>query len=174
MTLPDFTPATAVGMRAAMGRFVTGVAVVSTGTGEGNWCGMTISSLTSISLDPAILMISLTHRSRTTEVIQRAGRFTVSILAARQEAAARHFATRGGSRFEEIEHDLGPFGMPLISDALVQAECRVHAAHDVGDHTVVFGTVEHLRFRDGSPLLFNAGRFGAFHDFGHDEIPWWF
>ena len=166
MALPAFGPATPADMRRGMGRFVTGVAVVSTGTSEDTWCGMTISSLTSISLDPAILMISLTHGSRTTDMVADAGRFTISILSARQEAVARHFATRGGSRYEHIDYDLGEFGMPLIKDALVQAECRMYGTQTIGDHTVVFGQVENLRYRDGSALLFNAGRFGDFHDLG--------
>jgi len=161
-------------MRRSMGHFVTGVAVVSTGSSQENWCGMTISSLTSISLDPAVLMISLTHGSRTTDAIEEAGAFTVSVLSSRQEAVARHFATRGGSRYEEIEHDLGEFGMPLIKNSLVQGECRLRDTTVIGDHTVVFGDVVNLRFRDGTGLLFNAGRFGDFHDSGHDQIPWWF
>lgn len=174
MALPDFAPVTPGDMRTSMGRFVTGVAVVSTGSSVENWCGMTISSLSSISLDPAVLMVSLTHGARTTETIEAAGRFTVSVLSSRQEAVARHFATRGGSRYENIEYDLGEFGMPLIKDALVQAECRVRDTTVHGDHTVVFGQVANLRSRNGTGLLFNAGRFGDFHDFGHDEIPWWF
>lgn len=174
MALPAFGPATPADMRRGMGRFVTGVAVVSTGTSEDTWCGMTISSLTSISLDPAILMISLTHGSRTTDMVADAGRFTISILSARQEAVARHFATRGGARYQNIDHEVGDYGLPMIKDALVQAECRVHGAPDVGDHRVFFGEVENLRHRDGTGLLFNAGRFGDFHDFGHDEIPWWY
>lgn len=174
MALPAFGPATPTDMRRSMGRFITGVAVVSTGTSEDTWCGMTISSLTSISLDPAILMISLTHGSRTTDMVAAAGRFTVSILSARQEAVARHFATRGGARYENIDYEVGVYGLPMIKDAVVQAECRVHSSPHVGDHRVFFGEVENLRHRDGTGLVFNSGRFGDFHDFGHDEIPWWF
>jgi flavin reductase (DIM6/NTAB) family NADH-FMN oxidoreductase RutF len=174
MALPTFGPATPAVMRSSMGRFVTGVAVVSTGTSTETWCGMTISSLTSISLEPPILMISLTHGSRTTATVTDAQRFTVSILSARQEAVARHFATRGGARYENIEYDLGDYGLPMIKDALVQAECRVHSCPDIGDHRVFFGEVQNLRHRDGTGLIFNAGRFGDFHDFGHDQIPWWF
>ncbi len=173
MALPAFSAASPLEMRTAMGRFMTGVAIVSTGTPD-DVCGMTISSLTSISLDPPILMISLNHGSRTTDMVSATRRFTVSILNARQEAVARHFATRGGSRFESIEYDTGEFGLPMIANALVQAECTVVQDPTVGDHQVFFGEVENLRCREGSGLVFNAGRFGDFHDFGHDEIPWWF
>lgn len=173
MALSAFRPAEPLEMRGAMGRFLTGVAVISTGT-EDDVCGMTISSLTSISLEPAILMISLNHGSRTTDMIAATRRFTVSVLNSRQEAVARHFATRGGSRFESIEFDTGEFGLPMIRNALVQAECSVVQDPHVGDHQVFFGKVENLRYREGSGLVFAAGRFGDFHDFGHDEIPWWF
>jgi flavin reductase (DIM6/NTAB) family NADH-FMN oxidoreductase RutF len=119
-------------------------------------------------------MISLTHGSRTTDMVAAAGKFTVSILSARQEAVARHFATRGGARYQNIDYEVGEYRLPMIKDALVQAECRVHGSPEVGDHRVFFGEVENLRYRDGTGLLFNSGRFGDFHDFGHDEIPWWY
>ncbi|MBD0322503.1 MAG: flavin reductase family protein [Aldersonia sp.] len=63
----------------------------------------------------------------------------MSILGSRQEAVARHFATRGGTRLEHCDCEYGDAGLPLIKDALVQAECRVHSRHDVGDHRVFFG-----------------------------------
>lgn len=173
MALPAFRAANAADMRRSMGRFTTGVAIVTTGTGD-TACGMTISSLTSISLDPAILMVSLTEGSRTTDMLNETGRFTVSILGARQEAVARRFATRGGARFEGMDCEFGEHGTPMIKDSLVQAECEVHSAHDVGDHRVFYGLVQNLRCREGSGLVFSSGRFGEFHDFGHDEMPWLF
>lgn len=156
-----------------MGRLTSGVAVVSTGTPD-NFQGMTISSLTSISLEPSILMISLTEGSRTTDLVGESGKFGISILSSRQEAVARHFATRGGSRFESVDCEYGSLEVPLIRDALVQAECVVHSWHDVGDHRVFYGLVGDIRFRDGTGILFSSGKFGEFHDFGHDEMPWLF
>ncbi|WP_245367356.1 flavin reductase family protein [Nocardia goodfellowii] len=157
-----------------MGRFTTGVAVVSAEHADGTACAMTISSLTSISLEPPIVLISLTHGSRTTEAVDVSGRFAVSILSARQEPLARRFATRGGARFEGVPYDLGNSGLPLIQDSLAQLECRVHYAHDIGDHRVVYGEVTDMRWRDGTGLVFYSGRFGDFRDFGHDELPWWY
>ncbi|EQM31820.1 flavin reductase family protein [Rhodococcus erythropolis] len=171
MTLPEFQIASALDMRRSMGRFTTGVAVVTSGEGDAA-CGMTISSLTSISLDPAILMVSLTQGSRTTDMVDKTGRFAVSILGSRQEAVARRFATRGGERFAGLDCEYGHFNLPMIKDALVQAECDVHSAHNVGDHRVVYGNVQNLRSREGSSLVFYSGKFGDFHDFGHHEMPW--
>ncbi|MDA3623867.1 flavin reductase family protein [Saccharopolyspora oryzae] len=173
MALPAFQAANAADMRRSMGRFTTGVAIVTSGVGD-SACGMTISSLTSICLDPAILLVSLTEGARTTGMVADTGRFAVSILAARQEAIARRFATRGGARFEGLDCEYGEYGVPMIEDALVQAECDVHSAHQVGDHAVFYGLVRNLRCREGTGLAFYSGRFGDFHDFGHDEMPWMF
>lgn len=174
MTLPAFHVPTPTDMRRSMGRFTTGVAVVSTDDGGGNPSAMTISSLTSISLEPAILLVSLTHGSRTTEAVEAAGKFGVSILGSRQEALARRFATRGGARFDDLPCDYSHSGLPLIKDALAQLECTVHRAHDIGDHRVFYGEVTEMRCREGSGLVFYSGRFGDFYDFGHDEVPWHF
>lgn len=172
MTLSAFHRPTTSDMRRAMGRFTTGVAVVSADDGDGEPCGMTISSLTSISLDPAIVLVSLTHGSRTTDAVDARGRFAVSILSSRQEAVARRFATRGGARFEGLPSDRTGLGLPVVADALAHLECTVHSAHDIGDHRVFYGDVAELRWRDGTGLVFYSGRFGDFHDFGHDGVPW--
>lgn len=172
MMLSAFHRPTTSDMRRAMGRFTTGVAVVSADDGDGEPCGMTISSLTSISLDPAIVLVSLTHGSRTTDAVDARGRFAVSILSSRQEAVARRFATRGGARFEGLPSDRTGLGLPVVADALAHLECTVHSAHDIGDHRVFYGDVAELRWRDGTGLAFYSGRFGDFHDFGHDEVPW--
>lgn len=172
MTLPAFHAPTPTDMRHSMGRFSTGVAVVSADDGTGAPSAMTISSLTSISLEPPILLISLTRGSRTTDAVESSGRFAVSVLSSRQEALARRFATRGGARFEGMHVDRGRSGLPLIPDALTQLECRVCTVHDVGDHRVLYGEVTTMRWRDGTGLVFYSGRFGDFQDFGHDELPW--
>ena len=174
MALSTFETASATSMRRSMGRLSAGVSVVTADDAEHNACGMTISSMTSISLEPPVLMVSLTHGSRTTDAVEASGRFAVSILGARQEAIARRFATRGGARFDGLECDHGTTGLPMIKDALAQFECRVHSAHDIGDHRVFYGSVQVLRYREGTGLVFYSGRFGNFRDFGHDEVPWLF
>ena len=170
---PLFTVPDAMGMRRAMGRFLTGVAVVTT-KHEGELYGMTISSLTSISLEPPILMISLNFGTRTGEALIESGKFAVSILGAKQESMARRFAVRGGDRFGDGEFDMTENGLPVIKGALAQADCTVVQQYDVGDHQVFFGQVTTCRDRDGDVLAFKAGRFGSFSDFGHAEIPWRF
>lgn len=162
-------------MRRTMGRWLTGVAVVTTVDAEGEYHGGTISSLQSISLEPPILMLALNLGARTGEAIRESGRFGVSILGSKQEAIARRFAVRGGERFEDGEFEDSPTGiLPVIDGALAQAACELHAHHVVGDHDVYFGRVVATRHRSGTALGFLSGRFGDFRDFGHDELPWTF
>jgi flavin reductase (DIM6/NTAB) family NADH-FMN oxidoreductase RutF len=160
-------------MRRTMGRFLTGVAVITTKSGE-ELHGMPINSLTSISLKPPILMISLNFGTRTGEALLESGKFAISILGAKQESIARRFAVRGGERFDGGEFDLTDNGIPVIKGALSQADCTVVNQYDIGDHQVFFGQVTSCRDRDGEGLAFNAGKFGSFKDFGHDELPWMF
>lgn len=169
----EFAVPDGLAMRQAMGRFLTGVAVVTTDH-EGEASGMTINSLTSISLDPPILMVSLNYDTRTGDGIAASGRFAVSILGVKQEAVARQFASRGGERFGEGSFDTTPEGLPVISEALAQLECRVAHRYDVGDHQVFFGEVTACRDRNGDGIAFNAGKFGSFADFHHDRAPWLF
>lgn len=173
MSMGTFVEPDGLAMRRSMGRFLTGVAVV-TAAHEGENVGMTINSLTSISLDPPILMISLNFNTRTGAVVLDSGRFAISILGAKQEAAARQFAVRGGARFESGDFDLTSGGLPVVRGALSQAECEVIEQYDIGDHQVFFGQVVSCRDRDGDGLAFNAGKFGAFHDFHHDAMQWMF
>ncbi len=139
-----FAATDALGMRQAMGRAPSGVAVV-TAKHEGELVGMTISSLTSISLEPPILMVSLTLGTRTVEAILGSGAFAVSVLGVRQEVVARQFAKPGGVRFEDGDFDETAAGLPVVANALVQAHCLVERHEVVGDHRVVFGTVTQSR-----------------------------
>lgn len=161
-------------MRQAMGRFLTGVAVVSVVDASGETHGMTINSLTSISLDPPIVMIALNFDTRSGTAIKDSGRYAISILGARQEAVARYFAARGGDRFTEGEFDYTSGGIPVVKESLTQAECTVIRHEVVGDHDIFFGEVTECRDRDGEGLAFNSGKFGKFDDFGHSPLLWRF
>lgn len=173
-TTLKFAAPDGLAMRRTMGHFLTGVAVVTTAH-EGEAHGMTINSLTSISLDPPILMISLNFNTRTGDALAQSGRFAISILGAKQESIARRFAARGGDRFgPDGEFEYTESGLPVIAGALSQADCEVVADYTIGDHQVYFGRVTSCRDREGEGLAFNAGKFGAFADFGHSEVPWRF
>jgi flavin reductase (DIM6/NTAB) family NADH-FMN oxidoreductase RutF len=160
------TPRSAAAERAArelrqvMGRFATGVTVVTTAH-RGLVHGMTANAFLSVSLRPPLVLVSL-GRSRMSELLPRAGRYGISVLAADQEHLAAHFAGRSVSpvapTFEEHQ------GLPLLGGALAHVGCTIVDVHTAGDHVLWIGEVVHMRHRDGDPLLFYCGRFGALAD----------
>jgi flavin reductase (DIM6/NTAB) family NADH-FMN oxidoreductase RutF len=164
---------TGTGLRAAMGRFATGVAVVTTVTG-GQAHGMTVNSLTSVSLDPPVLLVCLADSARSTVAVLAAGRFAVSVLSARQEDVAVRFAARGADHFAGLPLVYGDHAVPVVPEALAHLECSTSHTRHVGDHEVVFGDVVRVCFRDGAPLAFHGGRFGSFADAGEEVAPWFF
>lgn len=174
MSPSTFDSPNALSMRQSMATLTSGVCVVSTHTPGGSACGMTINSMTSISLDPAILLVSLTLQARTTIAIAERGRFAVSVLSSEQEDIARRFAARSGARFEGLHHESGLSGLPVIAGALAQMECRVRSHHVVADHRVFYGDVTCLRWRKGAGLAFAAGRFGSFRSHTDEDVRWLF
>ncbi len=160
-------------MRRTMGRFATGVAVVTTSL-DGTPHGMTVNSLTSVSLDPPLLLVCMTTGARSTEAITRAGRFAVNILSARQEQLALRFARRGEDHFAGLEITCGRHRVPVIPDAFAHLECDVERHFPAGDHVVVIGEVRSACQRDGEPLAFLGGKFGDIVDRGHEPVQWFF
>jgi flavin reductase (DIM6/NTAB) family NADH-FMN oxidoreductase RutF len=160
-------------MRHAMGRFATGVAVVTTRL-DGTPHGMTVNSLTSVSLDPPLLLVCLTAGARTTDAVVGAGRFVVNILAARQEQLALRFARRGEEHFAGLDADQpdSRHDLPVVPGALVHADCTVDQVLAAGDHVVVFGRVEALCRSDATPLAFHGGRFAEVRPHGAEHDLW--
>jgi flavin reductase (DIM6/NTAB) family NADH-FMN oxidoreductase RutF len=147
-------------LRQVMGRFATGVTVVTTTDGD-TIHGMTANAFMSVSLHPPLVLVSL-GRCRMGEMLPRTGRYGVSVLAHDQEHLAAHFAAQRVSRVEPTFawHD----GLPLLDGALAHLGCRVVDVHPAGDHVLWIGEVEHLRYRDAEPLLFYTGRFGTLRE----------
>lgn len=160
-------------LRRTMGRFATGVAVVTTNL-DGESHGMTVNSLTSVSLDPPMLLVCFTKGARTTECVRESGWFAVNILGARQEAVSNTFARRGEDHFEGLDLPEHASGVPLIPGALAHVVCRVGQVVPGGDHEVVFGLVEDVFEREGSPLLFFGGTYGDYADRGRPADFWYY
>lgn len=173
------TPSSAVAavdpmtMRRTMGRFATGVAVVTT-SADGVPHGMTVNSLTSVSLEPPLLLVCLTTGARTTEAVTSAGKFAVNILSARQEHLAMRFAKRGADHFAGLDVVHGRHDVPVIPDAFAHLECAVDRHFVAGDHVVVIGEVLDVREREGEPLGFLGGKFSDIVDRGHEPVQWFF
>ena len=149
--------------RRTMGTFATGVAVV-TAVWDGEYHGMTMNSLTSVSLDPCMLLICPRRGSATGEAIANSGEFIVNLLRADQQDFSSRFIGSFEDRFAGVDVEHTESGTPLLSDALAHIGCRVAATHPAGDHDIVVGEVTFCRERTGEPLVFFQGRFGGFAD----------
>ena len=144
--------------RNAMGKFATGVTVISTEV-DGIYHGMTANGFMSISLDPTLVAISIGERAQTLKLIQESKRFGVSILEKDQIDISKRFAGQIPSD-EAFQFDLSN-GFPLVEGALVQIVCRVEQEIVAGDHTIFLGRPEQLHVKDGEPLLFASGQYAT-------------
>jgi flavin reductase (DIM6/NTAB) family NADH-FMN oxidoreductase RutF len=147
-------------LRQVMGRFATGVTVVTT-THRDTIHGMTANAFLSVSLRPPLVLVSL-GRCRMSEMLPRTGRYGISVLASDQEHFAAHFA---GQRVSPVDPTfVWEKDLPLLDGALAHVGCRVVDVHAAGDHVLWIGEVEHLYHREGEPLLFYTGRFGTLRE----------
>lgn len=126
-----------------MGRFATGVAVVTGRRRSGERVGFTANSITSVSLDPPLVLVCVDRASSSREAILESGRFAISLLARGQEEVAQSFAGDArDSRFEALPVWSGMEGVPILYGAIAWLDCRIWEVVEAGDHTVLFGAVE--------------------------------
>jgi flavin reductase (DIM6/NTAB) family NADH-FMN oxidoreductase RutF len=149
------------GLRALMRRFPAGVAVVTVDA-QGEKLGLTVGTLVGLSLDPALVGISIAREAALHELLRSAGGFAVNLLAAGQEAVAQHFA-RGVppiAHWHGIAHREGSAGAPLLEGALGWLECRTWAEYNAGDHTLFAGEVLSCELgAPAPPLVYIDGRY---------------
>lgn len=151
--------------RDAMARFASGVTVVTTVDGSGSPWGFTASAFSSLSLDPPLILVCLDKRAESHGVFDQADHFAISILAAHQKDTAMRFATRGADKFGGFEVQPGEATrLPLIPEAMVHLECRMHDRLPGGDHTILIGEVLRAHSEDRSPLLHHNRAFGSFQE----------
>lgn len=160
-TVPDTRNARQ--FRAALGRFATGVTVVTAReAGGGPPVGITANSFASVSLAPPLVLWSAARASLRHAHFTEAPAFAIHVLRDDQIDIANRF-TRNGAGFEGLEFTLSDQGVPLLADALARFECAAETRHEGGDHTIIIGRV--LRFEtslDGEPLVFAHGQYGRF------------
>jgi 3-hydroxy-9,10-secoandrosta-1,3,5(10)-triene-9,17-dione monooxygenase reductase component len=146
--------------RTAMGTFATGVAVVLA-QHEGRLHGMTVNSLTSVSLDPPLLLVCSRRGSSTGTAMKESGAFVANILDVHQQDIATRFVGNFANRFDGLDLGRSLQGFPALAGALAHFDCVVRDVHDGGDHDIVVGEVLSCVQRSGDPLLFYRGRFGT-------------
>jgi 3-hydroxy-9,10-secoandrosta-1,3,5(10)-triene-9,17-dione monooxygenase reductase component len=147
--------------RAALARFATGVAFVTTAP-AGESAGLIVNSLAAVSLEPPLVSFCPARSSLTWRRMRRAGRFGVNVLARHHERFVARAAPPGSDRFAGLDWYPGEGGVPLVADALAALECEIVAEHPAGDHTIVVGRVQRMRVTAADdPLVFYAGGFRA-------------
>ena len=148
-------------LRNALGRFATGVCVITTRTGSGQVAGLTVNSFSSVSLDPPLVAWCLGRKAPSLSTFTKSDYFAVHVLAADQHAIAMHFARPAEDKFAALsnEFESGLAGIPVLKCTLARFECRKASIVDGGDHVIFIGRVEKYSYTDSPPLLFHAGRF---------------
>ena len=153
------TPTPAL-LRNALGRFATGITVVTTVDPNGQPVGLTVNSFNSLSLEPALVLWSLGANSPLSEAFLGGnGHFAVNILRADQQPVSDHFASRSEDKFSSVAWHPGVAGVPVLDGCLASFECRRYAVHPGGDHHLLIGEVLQLEANEGVPLLFFGGRY---------------
>jgi flavin reductase (DIM6/NTAB) family NADH-FMN oxidoreductase RutF len=152
--VPDFDERA---LRDALGRFATGVTVVTTMTPDGP-LGITANSFASVSLDPPLVLWSPARKSRRFPAFEAASHFAVHVLAIGQQALAHRFA-RAGAAFADLAYGCGHDDAPLLEGCTARFECRHAAGYDGGDHLIVVGEVLRFEQHDRAPLLYYRGRY---------------
>lgn len=162
MRLERFSPGPDTGraFRNAMGRFPTGITVITV-QGPNGPMGITANSFASVSMDPPLLLWCPAKKSSRFEAFATADRFAIHVLGQGQLDVARGFAERANA-FEGLALDPCPHAVPLLAECLARFECKTVQTHDAGDHMIVVGEVIEAGYRDGEALVFSEGMFGRF------------
>jgi len=146
-------------LRATLGCFATGVAVVTTLTDTGQPCGLTINSFSSVSLNPPLILWSLSCDSANLKHFDQAEFFSINILNADQLSLCRHFANIESDRFKDIAWQKSSHGMPVLNDVTAVINCRTWRIDDGGDHRVYYGEILDHHHNQRPPLIFAKGQF---------------
>lgn len=149
--------------RAALGRFATGVTVVTAREANGGPpVGITVNSFASVSLTPPLVLWSAARASLRHAHFTEAPAFAIHVLRDDQTDLADRF-TRNGAGFDGLEYTLNDQGVPLLEHALARFECTSETRHEGGDHTIIIGRVSRFEtFSEGEPLVFAHGQYGRF------------
>ena len=140
-----------------MGHFATGVTVITTRDRDGNPWGLTANALTSVSLEPPLILICVDKTADCYACFEESGTFVVNVLAEDQEDVSRRFATKGEAKFDGLGYRRNEDGCAVIEGSIAHLDCRIVQRHDGGDHTIYVGEVAAGDASAEPPLLFFRG-----------------
>ena len=151
-------------LRNALGRFVTGVCLITTVSETQEPLGMTANSFSSVSLDPPLVLWSLQNNSDVYACFASPRYFAINILSSEQQAYSNQYAKKGQHLLQSAHFRPGKYGAPIIRHALATFECELYATHDGGDHRIIVGRITDMHQRPtGEPLVFYSGGYHELH-----------
>jgi flavin reductase (DIM6/NTAB) family NADH-FMN oxidoreductase RutF len=148
-------------LRRTLGCFATGVTVVTTLDDDGRPRGMTANSFTSVSLDPALILVCVARSAPIMAVLENAAGFVVNILEEQQRDLSQRFATPGIDKFHGLDWRAGSTGSPILTETLAYLDCGMHQRIDAGDHVILIGQVVDFARNDAAPLIYCRGAYAA-------------
>ena len=148
-------------LRNELGRFPTGVTVITTCPPGGKREGLTANSFSALSLDPPLVLWSIGRKSASIASFVESGHFAINVLRAGQSDISHRFATPSADKFEGLVVGVGVGNSPLLPGVLASFECKVESTIEGGDHLLFVGRVHKISYGDGEPLIFNAGRYAT-------------
>lgn len=147
-----------------MGAFATGVTIITARTPTGALIGFTANSFNSVSLDPPLVLWSLSRHARSMSTLSTGSHYAINVLASDQRELAQAFGSPGSDRWNGVQYVDGVAGAPLLQGVSASFECFNRSRYDEGDHVIFVGEVERCSWRkDSSPLLFHGGKYYSEH-----------
>lgn len=147
--------------RQALSQFATGVTIITTCLPDGSFLGLTANSFNSVSLDPPLVLWSLSNRAQSMPVFTKNSHYIINVLSAEQRALAEQFASRSEDRFSGVQFSLSATGLPILDGASAWFECHNRSRYPEGDHVIFVGEVEQCAVTPQAPLIFHDGQFLA-------------
>lgn len=145
--------------KASLGRFASGVTVVTTKDTDGKLHGLTVSAFCSVSLKPPLILVCIHKQTGSYHAFEKSKQFVVNILSAEQEHISNQFAKQHEDKFEGIPFQKGLEDLPVLEDCLVNLECRLKHSYDGGDHTIFVGEIQRTHVSEGNPLTYFQGNY---------------
>jgi flavin reductase (DIM6/NTAB) family NADH-FMN oxidoreductase RutF len=147
--------------RQALSQFATGVTVITTRLADGSFRGLTASSFNSVSLEPPLVLWSLSNGANSLPIFSGNSHYVINVLSAGQEEIARRFSRRAEDPFASTEFELSRTGQPILKGVTAWFECHNRSRYPEGDHVIFVGEVEECAVDAQPALIFHSGKFGS-------------
>lgn len=161
-----FMPITSDEFRTTLGRFASGVTVVTCKDAEDKLWGLTVSAFCSVSMTPPMVLVCVSKTNGSHASFPECGAFVVNILDESQQNISNHFASPLPDKFSSVEYRLNEKGLPVLRSCLASLECLLRHTYDGGDHTILVGEIEKADVSDGKPLVYWQGRYQSLNGQG--------